>query len=174
MDVTRRSFGKTLLASAAVATVAIPSLAGAMVPTKAEKDDGFNAALQTMYPATFSDREIKLGKKVAFFKNQQSKKNNDSVDVNGMGSFVLQLCRGFFSYEDIVNNVVKIYNLSPVQAQQSVSAFLKYAFEAGLVFFVSDSYLSPAEKKKGRGANVPNFSDTAIQVYEKAGTTLTF
>ncbi len=162
--VSRREFGKGLGVGVATLTLAAPNVANAISVSPYEKKDSFDIALATMLPAILSDRHLTYGKTVHFYKSKKRISNNESIEVNGMGSLVLQLCRGHFSYTEIVGYVSRIYNIHEQDAKHSVSRFLKFLFDKGIICFVSEKYLSQEEKRTGRGITVPNRYDTYVAV----------
>jgi hypothetical protein len=173
-DLNRRDFAKSLGIGAAALSLVAPSAANAITGSENEKHDGFSCALGTLMPVISINRHLTYGDTVKLYKNDRAVTKGKYLEINGMGSLVVQLCRGYLTFDEVVDFATDVYRLNRENVKSSVSSFLRFLFDEGLLSFSSDNFLSEKEKKRGRGINLPNRTDTNILIQSKNKSNLTF
>ncbi len=161
----RRDFGKGVGIGLASLALGASGVAASSLKSARGDQDAFECAILSMLPMVTKERKLVYGNRTRCYKKKSDVEIKQFLEVNGMGSLVIQLSRGYYDFETIVKIVADIYGIAVTNAEMSVKSFLLFLYNEGFLSFVSETFLIESEQMKGRGVNIPDQFDTNIKVF---------
>jgi len=160
----RRAFGKNLLGVGALATALTFSPANAKAILCSDGTD----LSEQIIPVFRTDYQLKHKNKISSIsKKTKNEEERIVLEVNSMGSSILQLSKGLFTVKAIAELIEDAYSIDRSSAEKSVACFINYLHKEGFIVFVSENYLTEDEKKKGRGVNLLDKNNNKAKILYK-------
>jgi hypothetical protein len=166
VGLTRREFAKTVGVGTAVATLALPVIAGAAGDEYRDVKKGareFAFVTKTPFPKLLDGCAVIYGEKTArLYKNKINLTADRYLELNGMAAEVVQMCNGGIPFEQVVDTLAHFHESSVGQVEPGVFGFLRYLFEEGYVCFVSEKFWT--RKKRGGGLRMLDCDEKNIRI----------